>query len=130
MEISKIIKLLSLLPPEQRNIRIRRRTYPPNWKSNQKAPQHLKSIGDHIRRQRLRLRLPQAELAKQLGVQAATIYRWEHGICEPSRRFVLRIIGFLGYDPRSSSVFRSGPQTAQPAELTIEEVVANKKYAT
>lgn len=82
----------------------------------------------HIKMSRIPY-LPQAELAKQFGVQATTIYRWEHGICAPSRRFFGEIVRFLGYDPRSSSVFRSEPQTAQPAELAIEEVVAHKKYA-
>jgi hypothetical protein len=42
-------------------------------------------------------------------------------MCNPSRRFSLRIIRFLGYDLRSSSVFRSGLQTARPVELTSKE---------
>jgi DNA-binding XRE family transcriptional regulator len=102
---------------------LRSAPYPSHWKSNQKAPQQLKPLGDHLKQQRLRLHLLQAELAKQLGVQAAAIYRWEHGMCDPSRRFLLGIISVLGYDPRSSSVFRSGPRIAQPAKLAIEEVV-------
>jgi DNA-binding XRE family transcriptional regulator len=128
MEISKITKLLSLLSPEQRTIRFRRRAYPLHWKSNQKVPCHLKTLGDHIKQQRLRLHLPQAELAKQLGVQAVTIYHWEHGVCDPSRRFFLRIIRFLGYDPRSSSVFGAGPQTAQPAEPTISTDCQHSRF--
>jgi hypothetical protein len=54
-----------------------------------------------------------------LGVQVASIYHWEHGMCDPSRRFLPRIIRFLGYDPRSSIISESGQQTAQPAEPTI-----------
>jgi DNA-binding XRE family transcriptional regulator len=51
-------------------------------KSNQEAPQQLKPLDDHLKQQRLRLHLPQLELAKQLGVQTATIYHWEHGMCD------------------------------------------------
>jgi RHS repeat-associated protein len=108
MEISHITKFLSLLSPEQRHIRTRRCPYPSNWKLNQKVPEELKTLGDHTKQQRLRLHLPQAQLAKQLGVQVASIYHWEHGTCGPSRRFLPGLINFLGYDPRSSSISDQG----------------------
>lgn len=61
-------------------------------------PEHLLTIGDHIRKKRMDLGLLQREAAKIIGVKATTIWNWEHGT-EPEQKYNPRIINFLGYIP-------------------------------
>jgi transcriptional regulator with XRE-family HTH domain len=61
------------------------------------APQ---SVGDHIRKRRLLLKLPQKAVAGMLKVSQFSIINWERGKFQPSKVTTLhRIIEFLGYDP-------------------------------
>jgi transcriptional regulator with XRE-family HTH domain len=62
-------------------------------------PRHLHTLGDHLRKRRLDLGLPQREVAEMLGVAESTICGWEVGRTSPQLRFIPRIITFLGYDP-------------------------------
>lgn len=68
-------------------------------------PPHLKEldnpqiIGDHIRRQRLKLRLLQGDLAERFNVCEDTITGWENRRSEPQIQFYPKIIEFLGYNP-------------------------------
>ena len=62
-------------------------------------PSSLKTIGDHIRKRRLDLKLTQKQVAERLGVDEATIWNWETGKTEPLVRQVPPVITFLGYDP-------------------------------
>lgn len=57
------------------------------------------TIGDHIKRQRLKLRLFQHELAAILGVQTCAIERWERNHTAPHHTVIRRVIRWLGYDP-------------------------------
>jgi transcriptional regulator with XRE-family HTH domain len=57
------------------------------------------SVGDHIRKKRLKLGLLQKEAAHQIGVNAWTILNWEKGHTEPPSASVPGILRFLGYDP-------------------------------
>ena len=57
------------------------------------------SLGDHIRKRRLKLGLFQKELAQRLGVNPWTILNWEKGDTEPPIASIPAIVRFLGYDP-------------------------------
>ena len=67
-------------------------------------PLEPKTIGDHIKKRRLDLKLFQHHVAEQLGVHKTTIHNWERNFNSPDRRLVPRIIQFLRYSPFPSSV--------------------------
>jgi len=67
--------------------------YPPGY------PQSLKTIGDHIRKRRLDLKLTQKKVAKKIGVDKTTVQFWENNRVKPSLRLIPKIVEFLGYDP-------------------------------
>lgn len=62
-------------------------------------PRELRSIGDHLRTERLKRGLQQKEVAATIGVDVNTIVGWEVGRAQPKVSYLPRIIGFLGYDP-------------------------------
>ncbi|MBI4220347.1 MAG: helix-turn-helix domain-containing protein [Chloroflexi bacterium] len=61
-------------------------------------PTELKSIGDHIRKRRLDLGLPQREVAERIGVAETTVWDWENNR-SPEIHVMPRVIAFLGYLP-------------------------------
>jgi len=65
-------------------------------------PSSLKTIGDHIRKRRLDLRLTQKQVAEKLGVDEASVWNWETGKTELLVRQIPAVISFLGYDPFAS----------------------------
>jgi transcriptional regulator with XRE-family HTH domain len=62
-------------------------------------PKPLKTLGDHLRKKRLDLKLLQKDVARKLGVDKTSIHNWERGHTTPSLCFVPRIKNFLGYNP-------------------------------
>ena len=62
-------------------------------------PRELKTIGDHIRKKRLDLKLHQYEVAPIIGVNKTTIFNWERNYSSPKLRHIPKIIEFLGYIP-------------------------------
>lgn len=58
-----------------------------------------KTLGEHIRKIRLKMGLFQREVADQLGVNPWTILNWEKGRAEPPIVSIPTIVQFLGYDP-------------------------------
>ena len=56
------------------------------------------TLGDHVRKKRLKMGLMQKEVAK-LGVNTWTILNWEKGHTEPPIVSIPIIVQFLGYDP-------------------------------
>jgi len=58
-----------------------------------------KTLGEHVRKKRLKMGLMQKEVAKQLGVVPWTILNWEKGHTEPPIVSIPAIVRFLGYDP-------------------------------
>lgn len=62
-------------------------------------PRHPKTLGEHIRKQRLDLGLRQRTLAERLGVRTETLAMWERGQAGPLARHYGAIVRFLGYDP-------------------------------
>ena len=58
-----------------------------------------RSLGQHVRKRRLGLKLTQKNLAKQLGVSPWTVRNWEKGHTEPPIASMPALLRFLGYDP-------------------------------
>jgi site-specific DNA recombinase len=64
-----------------------------------RVPDKLETIGDHLLRRRLALKLLQRQVGQQVGVNKASIANWEANRTEPSLEYIPAIIRFLGYDP-------------------------------
>lgn len=62
-------------------------------------PKTLKTLGDHLRKRRLDLKLLQKDIAQKLGVDKTSIHNWESGYATPKLWFMPRILKFLGYIP-------------------------------
>jgi DNA invertase Pin-like site-specific DNA recombinase/transcriptional regulator with XRE-family HTH domain len=64
-----------------------------------RIPTEPHSIGDHIRRRRLGLKMLQREVAEQIGVCEPSVFNWEANTSQPDFRYMPAIIRFLGYNP-------------------------------
>jgi len=62
-------------------------------------PQELKTLGDHLRKRRLDLKLSQVEVASRLGVHACTVTYWENNRTTPDVAYLPGIAKFLGSPP-------------------------------
>jgi len=60
-------------------------------------PLELVTIGDHLRKKRLDLKLFQKDVAKIIGCDECSIWNWENNYNIPVLKFIPRIIDFLGY---------------------------------
>jgi len=68
-------------------------------------PRALCTIGDHLRRRRLDLRLLQREVADRLGTDHSTITNWELNRTKPALRYLPGIVQFLGCSPLDPGEF-------------------------
>ena len=59
----------------------------------------MHTLGDHLRRRRLTLRLPQEQAAQQLGVARASLQHWEQDRQKPGAAWLPAIVKSLGYNP-------------------------------
>lgn len=66
---------------------------------NRAYPKELVTIGDHIRKRRLDLKLFQREVAAMLGVPSTRVSEFENGAKEIPKRLRPKIVKFLGYNP-------------------------------
>jgi transcriptional regulator with XRE-family HTH domain len=66
-----------------------------------RVPEKLETIGDHLRRRRLTLKLLQREVGERLGVDKGTVYNWENSRSKPDIEYMPAVIRFLGYNPLS-----------------------------
>lgn len=57
------------------------------------------TLGEHVRKRRLELRLTQKQVAHRLGVNPWTVLNWEKSHTEPPIQSMGVILRFLGYDP-------------------------------
>jgi transcriptional regulator with XRE-family HTH domain len=64
-----------------------------------RVPDKLETIGDHLLRRRLALKLLQRQVGQQLGVNKASIANWEANRTKPSLEYMPAIVRFLGYNP-------------------------------
>jgi transcriptional regulator with XRE-family HTH domain len=66
--------------------------------SRNRLPETLETIGDHLLRRRLALKLIQRQAAAQLGVGVTSLRNWANR-SKPTVEFMPAIIQFLGYNP-------------------------------
>jgi transcriptional regulator with XRE-family HTH domain len=59
-------------------------------------PKSLKTIGDHLRKRRIDLRLYQKDVAKAIGVDTLTICNWENNLTSPRLYLLPKINSFPG----------------------------------
>jgi DNA-binding transcriptional regulator YiaG len=90
-----------MLPIYHRCIRVRKPVYRRGFVPKCLYPAKPKTIGEHVRKRRMDLRLSQAKAASQIGVNVHAIEDWEAGDTEPHSRLRPAIIHFLGYEPES-----------------------------
>lgn len=64
-----------------------------------RIPTEINTVGDHIRRRRLGLKMLQREVAEKLGVDKTSVFNWEANASSPEIRYMPAIIRFLGYNP-------------------------------
>jgi transcriptional regulator with XRE-family HTH domain len=64
-----------------------------------RIPTELNTVGDHIRKRRLGLRMLQREVAERIGVGETSVFKWEANTVSPEVRSMPAIIRFLGYNP-------------------------------
>ena len=62
-------------------------------------PKEINTLGDHIRKRRLDLKVLQKQVGDQIGVHEMTITSWERNATVPEVRYIPAIIQFLGYNP-------------------------------
>lgn len=67
------------------------------------VPKEPKTIGEHLRRRRLKLGLRQSEVARKLGISTVTLSRWECDKVYPTWPQQPTIALYLGYDPFTDS---------------------------
>ena len=76
-------------------------------------PKALKTIGDHLRKRRLDLKLYQKDVAKLLGVDTNSVTNWEKNRTCPRMYLLPKIIEFPGYDPLQSNATTLGERIKQ-----------------
>ena len=76
-------------------------TFSQNYNTGQiiRIPIQLNTIGDHIRKKRLGLKIVQKQAAQEIGVCETALFNWEANTSIPEFRYMPAIIRFLGYNP-------------------------------
>jgi site-specific DNA recombinase len=70
-----------------------------HWiRSRQNPPEKLKTVGDHLLRRRLVLKLFQRQVAEQIGADVCSLRNWEANRSKPAVALMPAIIKFLGYN--------------------------------
>jgi transcriptional regulator with XRE-family HTH domain len=67
--------------------------------NRQNPPEELRTLGDHLLRRRLVLKLLQRQVAEQIGAEVCSLRNWEANRTKPTVEFMPAIIRFLGYNP-------------------------------
>ena len=88
-----------MLPYCERVASIPRAKYLPSHIRGIPVPTEPKTIGEHLRKRRLALRLLQRESSVKLGVSTVTLSRWECNKVYPTWRQQPTIACYLGFDP-------------------------------
>ena len=78
---------------------IPRAKYLPSHNRGIPVPKDPTTIGGHLRRRRLQLRIHQSEAALLLGVSTVTLSRWECDKVFPTTPHHAQTVDYLGYDP-------------------------------
>ncbi|MDD5430678.1 MAG: recombinase family protein [Candidatus Pacebacteria bacterium] len=67
---------------------------------NPAFPKTVNTIGDHIRKHRLNLKMTQKQVSATIGATESSITGWENNWFKPHISFMPKIIEFLGYIPQ------------------------------
>jgi transcriptional regulator with XRE-family HTH domain len=62
-------------------------------------PLELNTLGDHIKKRRLDLKLTQEKVAQTIGVCREVVSDWEAGHTSPRVGLMRKVVEFLGYTP-------------------------------
>jgi transcriptional regulator with XRE-family HTH domain len=73
-------------------------------------PATLITLGDHLRKRRLDLKLLQRDVAREIGVDKTTIHNWETNKTKPDLYIIPKLIEFIGYSPLYISIKGIGEQ--------------------
>ena len=87
-----------MLPFCDRTVNVPRDKYLPSHNRGIPVPKDPTTIGGHLRRRRLQLKIHQSEAARRLGVSTVTLSRWERNHTYPTWDYHAVICGYLGYD--------------------------------
>jgi DNA-binding transcriptional regulator YiaG len=87
-----------MLPFCDRVLRISRDKYLPSDNRGIPVPKEPTTIGGHLRRRRLQLRIFQPEAARRLGVTTVSLSRWECDKVFPTAPHHAQIVEYLGYN--------------------------------
>jgi DNA-binding XRE family transcriptional regulator len=63
-------------------------------------PEEPRTLGEHLKKRRLDLKLRQKDVASLLGAHFKSYDNWEQDKHEPEVRFWPGVIRFIGFDPR------------------------------
>ena len=88
-----------MLPLYERSVRISRDKYLPSRNRGIQVPKAPTTIGGHLRRRRLQLKLFQPEAARRLGVSMVSLSRWECDKVLPTAPHHPQLVEYLGYNP-------------------------------
>ena len=87
------------LPFCDRRVRVPREKYLPSHNRGIRVPKTPTTIGGHLRKRRLQLKILQSEAARRLQVSTVTLSRWERDTRYPTWPLQPRVVEYLGYDP-------------------------------
>ncbi len=87
------------MPYCDRVLHILRDKYLPSHNRGTQVPKAPTTLGGHLRRRRLQLRIFQPEAAGRLGVSTVPLSRWECDKVFPTVPHHERIAAYLGYNP-------------------------------
>jgi DNA-binding transcriptional regulator YiaG len=88
-----------MLPLYEKSMRISRDKYLPSSNRGVQVPREPTTIGGHLRRRRLQLKIYQPEAARRLGVSMVSLSRWECDKVFPTDPHHAKIAAYLGYAP-------------------------------
>ena len=88
-----------MLPIYERSMRIARDKYLPSRNRGIQVPKEPTTIGGHLRRRRLQLKIFQPEAAHRLGVSMVSLSRWECDKVYPTAPHQPQIVAYLGHNP-------------------------------
>jgi transcriptional regulator with XRE-family HTH domain len=92
-----------------------------------RIPTEPHSIGDHIRRRRLGLKMLQREVAEQIGVCEPSVFNWEANTSQPDFRYMPAIIRVLGYNPLPPAKSMGGRLVRQRTALGLTQKESAKR---
>jgi DNA-binding transcriptional regulator YiaG len=88
-----------MLPLYERSMRVSRDKYLPSSNRGIQVPKEPTTIGGHLRRRRLQLKIFQAEAARRLAVSTVSLSRWECDKVYPTAQHNAQIVQYLGHNP-------------------------------